>query len=1295
MKPAVRKKLFISLGIFVLMALIAAFFIPKLLDPDLYHDQIVSELEKGLGGKVSMGDISWGFLKGLWLEVDGVEITGASAFPLDFKLSRLYVDVAILPLLKKKIVLHHLRVESPEVRLRYQAAPQKATQEQKPPAAEAKPMRIALPIEIQDLRVTRARVRVEDGLTLLGKPMTRDFGDIEIKASNLAPGREMAFDISMKDGGPSGLGALKAQGIFTGLTDFLTLQNPKLTVHATLSAISAEALKPYLGNAPFVQQLSGSLSMAVKYEGDLGGRHRAEGSMDLSQVAFSDPSLWEAALPGAETKITYRADLHADELTVESLAVTVGKFSFQARGGVTNLKERPIIKNASFSAEVPLLDAVSLFPWKALGDSAPFVRSIFEGGGKVEIEQALIPPIDLAEPPATAVDLLNAIESTSRLSGVSVELAPGVPRVKNIDIHVRLTQGTAQVQVLRAQFTTADLPAISGKVAKLFEEPLIDVVVKGPLLVNENPPDDLAAFFRRCGVEEVNGSADIDTAVGLDTSQPANVRIRGNIGLREVQAKTSLSPARLEGLRADLVITPEAAKVMDLSTSVTVPAEAPAPRGRFDLQLDAAVDEWSRRPAVTVHRMRTSPVALQAVASLIPWEKLGESAEPVKKTLLNGGTVTIEEAGLPKVELFNLPKNPAELLPKSKVGASFASLAVQPNPNLPGFEDIKGRVTLEKGVLTASGVKGRMGPLSLPDLNIRVSRLESRPKVTVAAKGPVQLAATSDERVEDFLKRYGLKSLVVSATVDLRADLDENLHQGWAADGVLALAGVRAETYPEGVVVNNLQGRVTVKRKKGTDVTAENVSGELNRAPVRLSGKVVGVGTKNLLIDVDASAGHLELAHLSELFPALKNLKLAGTVDMDLDVYIPYAVARNSRLHGMLSTRNLTLKTAHMAVEKGDAELNLSGNTAVIHRAQARINDVLFAVAGQIANLVEPKIELHVTSPDLDLDRLIPAASAKGSGDEPSQEKGGHVSEKTMKTEWPPVAFKTTAKVQVDAEEGRHKGIEFKKFQLEADYDRGVIKKWDLNFEAEGGRIGAKGSADWRDPDHVIFTVTPDITSLPVERIASVLGVSDASVSGPASASGQLQGRTGSSKDLLGSFNGNLDAQIGPGKISRIGRIGEWFARIFSLTSVRGILKGSVLEDFAGKGLPYRKMTAQTTVDSGSVNVTNFRFESDVTNINAKGRINFLEGQMDVGVRLRPLGTVSTVVGAVPVVGQVAASLTEVYLNLSGSWDDPRVSIIPGRGIADAVEGQAKGVGSTLKGVADFLGKEEDKGIKK
>jgi uncharacterized protein involved in outer membrane biogenesis len=45
MKPA-AKKLIIVLGTLFLLAFIATLLIPKLLDPDRYHDRIVSELEK-------------------------------------------------------------------------------------------------------------------------------------------------------------------------------------------------------------------------------------------------------------------------------------------------------------------------------------------------------------------------------------------------------------------------------------------------------------------------------------------------------------------------------------------------------------------------------------------------------------------------------------------------------------------------------------------------------------------------------------------------------------------------------------------------------------------------------------------------------------------------------------------------------------------------------------------------------------------------------------------------------------------------------------------------------------------------------------------------------------------------------------------------------------------------------------------------------------------------------------------------------------------------------------------------
>jgi hypothetical protein len=1288
MKPAANRKPAIAIGILVLVAIIAGLLLPRLIDPNRYNGRMVLVIEKALGGKVRIGHITWGLLKGLWFEVDGFEIIDASAFPIDFKTSRIHAGVAIAPLLAKKIVLKHLRLESPHVQWRLQRGPQEAVQERKPPAVEVKPAGIPLPVEIEEVLITNGRVSLDRSLILPGQPVARDFGDIEIKASNLAPGREMLFDLSMKDKAESGFGTLKAQGTFAGLTDSLTLQNPKLTVHAIVSALHTNALKPYLGNAPWVQRLSGSLSAAVNYEGDLGSHHRAEGSMDISRVAFSDPSSWEASLPGTETKITYRANLQANDLTVENLEVKLGRLSMRARGSVLNLKERPVIKNAVFSADLPLLDTVPLVPWKFLGGSTVFLRSALEGGGKVEIEQAVLPSIDLSEP---FEGLLPGIDSTFRISGVSLELSPVMPRITNIDASVRLLQGVAYVQMSGAQFSTVNLPTITGQVTKLFEEPRIEATVKGSLRVNKPPPEDLAGFFRRCGLEEVSGSADLDAAVLLDTSQPANVQVRGNIGIRGVQVRTSLSPARLEGLRADLAITPEVAKVTNLSTVVTVPVGPSTPRGRFEIELEGRVDEWSRRPAVILQRMKTSSVALPVVASLIPWEKLGESAEPVKQTLLHGGTVTVEEISLPKVELSSLPKSPALLLPRAKAAVSFAGVVVQPYLSLPGFKDIKGRIHLENGVLTGTGVQGRMGPLSLPALEIRVSRLAARPKVAVAAKGPVQLAATSDTRVEDLFKRYGLRSLVVSADVDVRADFDAALHEGWVADGSLVLANVRAETYPEGVIMENLQGRVTVNRDRATNITVENIKGQVNQAPVRLSGKILGVGTRNLVIDAKASAKQLDLAHLRELIPALKKLSLAGMVDMDLDVYIPYAAPKNSRLSGTLKTRNLNFQLAHMTVEKGNSEWNLTGNTALIRRAQVRINDTVLAVTGRIANPVEPNIQLHATSRDLDLDRFIPPPRAEESEDKPSPKEGSRDPEKAMKTEWSPGALRTTAHIQVEADTGRYRGIQFQKLKMDATYHRGVLKQCDLRFDTKGGRVAITGSGDIRDPERVTFAVSPNITSLPVESITPVFGIPDLPVRGPISLSGQLQGRTGSSGDFLNSLRGNLDARIGPGKLARIGGGGDFIARMLSLTSIRGILTGSVFENFASQGLPFRRMRAQTTFQNGDMDMTNFRFESDAMNIDAQGRVKLLEEKMDIGARLKPLSTVSTVAGAVPLVGKVAASLTEIYFNVTGPWDDPLVSIIPGQGLADSIQNQAKGVSSALKGAVDLLGREGSK----
>jgi len=83
----------------------------------------------------------------------------------------------------KKLVLNHVRIESPDVQWRLHP-PLQQTPGTKDPSAGAQHRGIALPIEIEDLLVTKGSIRMEESLTLPGKEMKRAFLNIELKASS-------------------------------------------------------------------------------------------------------------------------------------------------------------------------------------------------------------------------------------------------------------------------------------------------------------------------------------------------------------------------------------------------------------------------------------------------------------------------------------------------------------------------------------------------------------------------------------------------------------------------------------------------------------------------------------------------------------------------------------------------------------------------------------------------------------------------------------------------------------------------------------------------------------------------------------------------------------------------------------------------------------------------------------------------------------------------------------------------------------------------------------------------------
>jgi hypothetical protein len=54
------------------------------------------------------------------------------------------------------------------------------------------------------------------------------------------------------------------------------------------------------------------------------------------------------------------------------------------------------------------------------------------------------------------------------------------------------------------------------------------------------------------------------------------------------------------------------------------------------------------------------------------------------------------------------------------------------------------------------------------------------------------------------------------------------------------------------------------------NISARDIAARVNGAPVRLSGKGLGIGSPKMVVSARAQAGIADLSHLAELAPALK-----------------------------------------------------------------------------------------------------------------------------------------------------------------------------------------------------------------------------------------------------------------------------------------------------------------------------------------------------------------------------------------------------------------------------------------
>jgi uncharacterized protein YhdP len=723
--------------------------------------------------------------------------------------------------------------------------------------------------------------------------------------------------------------------------------------------------------------------------------------------------------------------------------------------------------------------------------------------------------------------------------------------------------------------------------------------------------------------------------------------------------------------------------------------------GSIAIKGEGLLGDWRKEPTLE-SGVFSANVPLVEVLPLVPWKMVGKNEKIIRQALAGGGEVTIDKLVFPKLALTKVPAKLESLLSKIEGSARVSDVSVALSATLPRFENINGDFRLKEGELTATKVQARVGPLTLPTLGGQATNLTGKLKVSATAKGPLRLIGTDEANVEKLLKEHGFESLSGNGEVDLRANYDQSRSQEWDASGSLVLSGARAVSYPAGARLEDLKGRVKFKRGKTLEIMAEDLTARLNNAPLGLDGRLSGGGTERLVVDAKAKAEGLALADLSSLYRPLKKFELDGMLDMNINVHYLKAQPAESRVKGSLETSGLGIKFAQLKVTEGNGDLEFEGNRVNLKEISLKANEQKMTGSGWIANFQKPTAQLQVKSPNLNLDRLLPPTTSQEASSKPSSKPSGKQegnpketgppSEKTAKKrELNPVLRKLTAELQVDATRGQYRGQEFQNLKFKAVYEHGLVKSHDLEVLLGGGRIRSQGSADLRSLQEVPFTLEPTIEGVALESMAVLLGINKPSVKGPLNLSGQVQGSTGNTLHLLHSLRGNVKAELGPGRIYKLGHTGNVFFELLNFLSLSNILSGKKLKDLGSEGVPYKSIKAETSLQGGKMNISQLALESAASEVDANGDIDLVKKRLHMNADITIFGTLDKILNLFPIVGKSGTELTRVYVTLEGDLENPKIRIRPVKGVTEAgKKGALEGEEDTKDLIKDF-GKGLDK----
>jgi uncharacterized protein involved in outer membrane biogenesis len=415
-------------------------------------------------------------------------------------------------------------------------------------------------------------------------------------------------------------------------------------------------------------------------------------------------------------------------------------------------------------------------------------------------------------------------------------------------------------------------------------------------------------------------------------------------------------------------------------------------------------------------------------------------------------------------------------------------------------------------------------------------------------------------------------------------------------------------------------------------VSAKNI--ELQLADVQLKGTgsstLVGQASQDAtgsIIDFNIQSNKIELAKLGQLFPAVAENQLNGTISMEAKASGP---ASGLNYEAKLNLAEMTVKPQSLT-----EALSLKGS---VHVVTDQIKQLTFDISsknlngkltGSLRGFSAPRFDMDFSAGDIDLDQLIVTAAAPASastgGVDSTVDKGGHSDSSAVATAADlnqsfaplrnnPMAAKASGIIGFQIKSLTSKKVKLDQLKGKFALSQLVMKFEDLSFKVFGGSVKSTMSIDAK-PAKPAVAMNTDINGIKTEVMAeSQLPMAKNSVSGAFSGKLNIGGSGLNQSDINKNWKGSGQFQISDAKFATL-EIGKQIKQGL-IDKLPEPLKSRVqvsdrLVDWKGE---YKLITVKYVLDSGTLNlpeVTGTAAEGKGLDLKGAGKMSIVNYNLD------------------------------------------------------------------------------------